>query len=141
MDIRKIFNLFSNDNEEEKLVENLETFKKTPLFKIGMFVKLIMNGINFKTQLLYFFQKSSEDMGMEELEFAGELVMYNRGWYWISQANLDDPEWVEEIKKSANDDFLVAVKLTISFFEEQEEFEKCALLKKIQNIIEESLEV
>ena len=70
MDINNIFGLFSSGSKEEEIYENLDTFKKTPLFKLSMFVKLILNGVNFKKKLLYFFQKSSEDLGLDDVDLA-----------------------------------------------------------------------
>jgi hypothetical protein len=48
--------------------------------------------------------------------------------------------WVTELKIISDENFLMAIKLSIHYFEEYEEFEKCAFLKKIQNVVEENLE-
>jgi hypothetical protein len=140
MDINNIFGLFSSGSKEEEIYENLDTFKKTPLFKLSMFVKLILNGINFKKKLLYFFQKSSEDLGLDDVDLAGEFVVYNRGWYWINQVNLEDDEWQEDILKMELDDLLVSLQLSINYFEECEEYEKCAFLKKIEDFVQKNLD-
>jgi hypothetical protein len=43
------------------------------------------------------------------------------------------------LKKIEDEYFLTSIKLSISYFEENEDYEKCAFLKKIQDFIEESL--
>ena len=140
MDINKIFGLFNDNSGRDKINENLEDFKKTPYFKIGMFKKLVMNGINFKIKVVSFFSRADEDFNTNEIDLAGEFMIYTRAWFWIEQIDWNDPEWVEDIKRSSDENFLVAVKLTIHYFEEQEEYEKCAFLKKLQDFIQENLE-
>ena len=101
-----------------------------------------MNGVNFKKQIINFFSKSlGEDEDLNGVDLAGEFMVYNRGWYWISQMDWDSEEWVTDLKDSLSEDLFIALKLSIHYFEEQEEYEKCAFLKKIQNFVEENLEL
>lgn len=141
MDMNKIFGLFSGGSEDDKIKENLDTFKKTPYFKIGMFKKLLINGLNFKKSVISFFDKSSEKIDMNDIDLMGEFMMYQRGWYWIEQIDANNETHLEDLKNSSDDDLLVALKLSINYFEGEEEFEKCAFLKKLQNLVEENLEV
>jgi hypothetical protein len=76
---------------------------------------------------------------MEGVDLAGEFMMYHRSWYWISQTDLTDEEWLNDLRRSSEDEFLTALKLSIHYFEENEEFEKCAFLKKIQDFVEKNL--
>jgi len=141
MDLNKIFGLFNDKPGEELIYENLETFKKTPKFKLGMFEKLITNGRNFKAKIVSFFSLADEVFDIQDIDNAGEFMMYNRAWFWISQFDWsEDEDWIIELKVISNDNFLTAIKLSIYYFEEYEEFEKCAFLKKIQNVVEENLE-
>ena len=142
MDLNKFFELFGNTSGDKKTEKELEDFKKTPSFKIKIFVKLVMNGVNFKKQIINFFSKSlGEDEDLNGVDLAGEFMVYNRGWYWISQMDWGSEEWVADLKDSLSEDLFVALKLSIHYFEEQEEYEKCAFLKKIQNFVEENLEL
>lgn len=142
MDLNKFFELFGNTSGDKKTEKELEDFKKTPSFKIKIFVKLVMNGVNFKKQIINFFSKSlGEDEDLNGVDLAGEFMVYNRGWYWISQMDWDSEEWIADLKDSLNEDLFIALKLSIHYFEEQEEYEKCAFLKKIQNFVEENLEL
>jgi hypothetical protein len=47
--------------------------------------------------------------------------------------------WKEDLKKHSTDEFLVAIKLSINYFEGTEEYEKCAHLKKVQVLVEKNL--
>ena len=140
MDIRKIFGLFSNDPKEEQIFENLETFKTTPYFKLGMFEKLIMNGLNYKKKIVGFFNASSEDLDLGDVEAAGDFIMYSRGWFWISQMVIDDEEWEYNLKQLSSPEFITAIKLSIYYFEGIEEFEKCSFLKQIENKVQKYLD-
>ena len=141
MDLNKFFELFGNASENEKVRKEFDTFKKTPAFKIGMFVKLVTNGMNFKKQVVNFFSKSlDKDENLDGVDLAGEFMIYNRGWYWVSQMDWDSEEWVSDLKDLISDELLTALKLSIHYFEEQEEYEKCAFLKKIQDFVGENLE-
>ena len=143
MDLNNIFSLFgAEDSKKEdlkKIEVELEMFKETPHFKLGMFHKLIMNGNLFSKQVVKFFQKSSPELDMEGVDQAGEYIMYTRAWFWIENVNLRKKEWKEALKQYLNEEFVVAVKLCISYFEDMEEYEKCAHLKKIQDFIEKNL--
>jgi hypothetical protein len=141
VDLSKIFSLFNDGPQEEYIYENLETFKKTPKFKLGMFEKLIVNGINFKMKVINFFSLSDENFDIDEIDKAGEFMMYNRAWFWISQINLDDEIWLYDLKVISSVNFLDAIKLSLYYFESYEEYEKCILLKKIQDIVKENLEI
>jgi hypothetical protein len=45
------------------------------------------------------------------------------------------------LKKASNENLLTSVKLAINYFEEQEEYEKCAFLKKVQDFVQNYLAV
>jgi len=86
-----------------------------------------------------FFSKSEEEFDLKDIDLAGEFIMYNRAWFWISQTDISSEDWIEDIGKISDEEFYVAIKLTIHYFEEQEEYEKCAFLKKLQDIVKEYL--
>jgi len=139
MDLSKFFNYFNNKNDES-IEENLSNFRKTPHFKIGMFIKLIINGLSFKKQVIMFFENSDGDLDMKDVDLMGEFMMYHRAWYWISQIDFDDEEWLNDLRRHSDDEFITAIKLSINYFEEEEEFEKCAFLKKVQDFVENYLD-
>lgn len=140
MDADKIFGLFSNEDDKNKIENDLTNFKNSPYYKLGVFKKLIMNGTIFKGNVIKFFSKSNEEFDLKDIDLAGEFIMYNRAWFWISQADISSKDWLEDIYNISDEDFYIAIKLTIHYFEEQEEYEKCAFLKKLQDIVEKNLE-
>lgn len=141
MDIDNIFGLFGfekdHDKNTKKTLDKLDSFKESPQFKTGMFKKLIWNGRSFKDQVLKFIKKSEEFIELDgDVGEAGDYMMYTRSYFWIQECNLEDEEWQDAIEYYIDEEFIVCIKLCIKYFEEIEEFEKCAFLKKIQNYTE-----
>ena len=87
-----------------------------------------------------FFENADGTLDMKDVDLMGEFMMYHRAWYWISQFDWEDEGWVNDLKRSSDENLLTAIKLSISFFEEEEEFEKCAFLKRIQDFVKNHLE-
>jgi hypothetical protein len=122
--------LYSKKDEFSKMEEEIEEWKDTPRYKMGMFVKLIINGTLFRKQLSNMFEGSNKiDIGN-----AGEFIMYNRAWYWIKNFNIEDSDWVESVKPYEEEEVIRACDLTILYFENLEEFEKCSLLLSIKKL-------
>jgi len=147
MGLSNIFALFGfpegggDSKEDKKLKADIDAYKKTPHFKLGMFYKLIMNGTNFKKQVLNFFSKTDPSLDMEGVDEAGEFMMFTRAYFWIKDFKFRSKEWKEALVKYSDEDFLKMIKLTINYFEDFEEYEKCAHLKKIQDLVEKNLKV
>jgi hypothetical protein len=142
MDLNKIFLMFGyggEDKDSKKMREELNVYKNTPHFKLGMFYKLIINGNNFSKQVLKFFLQADPTLDITEIGGAGEYMMHTRAWYWISQCKLRRKEWKEALIDHASEEFIVAIKLSIHYFESIEEYEKCAFLKKIQDFLQKNL--
>jgi hypothetical protein len=143
MALDNIFSLFGfpdkDDEERKKLEAELDIFKETPHFKLGMFHKLIMNGNLFSKQVVKFFAKADPGLDIKGIDQAGEYMMYIRAWFWIEQVKLRKKEWKEALKQYASEEFVVSIKLSINYFESTEEYEKCAHLKKIQDFVEKNL--
>jgi len=134
---------FSDDGKggktDKKTKEEIDAYKNTPYFKMGMFFKLIMNGTAFKKQVLNFFSKSDPSLDLEGIDDAGEFMMFNRAYFWIEGFKFKSKFWKEDLKKHSDKEFLTAIKLSIHYFEGTEEYEKCAHLKKIEVLVEKNL--
>ena len=102
-----------------------------------MFYKMIWNGNNFRDQIFSFFGNSNLEkdftLGLDE---ASDYIMYTRAYYWIQECNLQDKEWEEALIYYLDKELINCLKLSIKHYEEIEEFEKCAFLKKIQTFLE-----
>jgi hypothetical protein len=139
MDLNKIFNTFDkeyNTNDETSL---LVDFSEHPLFWIGGFNKIINNHLFFKQYTIKTFKNISPDINIEELEKAGEELMFRKAWNYIKSINLDKTFHVECIKLKADEQFMDNLQTSVLFFEAFEEYEKCALLKGIQDKVKEFL--
>ena len=140
MDIDRIFGTFDNSKEEENSsVSTFANFQDTPVYFVGMFRKLILNHKNFHKKLQQFLKDTDAEMAKMDLEEAGEFVVYTRSWHYISKIDLSITSHRDCLKTHSDEYLISCVKLSISFWEEKEEYEKCAHLKKIQDFLELSL--
>ena len=67
MDIKKIFELFEIEgkgvpisDDELDVIEKFDIFKDTPIYKIGMFVKIILNYNVIKNQILKYLRNQTK---------------------------------------------------------------------------------
>ncbi len=137
LNMDNIFSLFSSGEEANGVDDQVFiNFKESPAYFIGMYKKLILNNLNFNKKIVKFFKESNSDLDVDEMSDAGEWVTYNRAWHYISKINLSNEDHISSLEKH-NDPYLeTTVKLGIKFFEDEEQYERCALLKKIQDILE-----
>jgi len=104
---------------------------------IRMYKKLILNFITFGKKFL---KKLNDDLKLdiEDVEKAGEFLVYNTAWGYISNVDVNDPLHYK-ILKSHKDQYLSKyLILGIKHFELMEDYEKCAFLKKILDKLEET---
>lgn len=143
MNLNSIFDLFNNENEDKFSNDEsslLIDFHEHPLFWISGFNKIINNHVFFKKYTAKTFKNISPDFNIEELERAGEELMFRKAWDYIKYLKLDNNFHVECIKLKASEDFIYNLVETIQFFEGLEEYEKCALLKNIEDKVKEFLD-
>tara|TARA_R110001592_G_scaffold69772_2_gene214116 strand:+ start:3034 stop:3447 length:414 start_codon:yes stop_codon:yes gene_type:complete len=123
--------LFGKDDELKKMEDEIEMWKDTPRYKVGMFFKLVTNGSKLRRQIINMF----EDDKRVNVEDAGEFIMYNRAWFWLQDFNIDDNEWVEALSYYDNNQLSQSLTQSIQYFEEMEEYEKCSKLSSIVSIL------
>lgn len=130
-----IFELFSesDDLDGSNNSTTFVDFKSTPIYWIGMFKKVILNHNNFNKKVLQFFEKADQEIDLDDVKDAGEYIVYNRAWTYIENVDLNDIIHVKTVEKYADEYLDVALKLSINFFEQSEQYERCALLVKILN--------
>jgi hypothetical protein len=136
MNIDKIFDLF-NDKEPDSLKEKaqvvdvlIKDYKNHPLFWVGMFKKLIYNHEVFHLQLLKFFDKLDEGLDQIDVDRAGEYVVFTKAWEYIKKIDSNNLQHQEAIYQSSDIHLKTALELSINYFQEQEEYEKCSHLQK-----------
>ena len=144
MDLNHIFNLFGGDpkkyTDEPPSTINMVDFEKTPTYKVGMFKKIILNQHVFQKKLINMFKTPKDDYGMDGMDEVGEYIAHHRAWSYIKDCLIDDEVWQGSLQIQHDDHLETSVKLSISFFEDAEEYEKCAHLVKIQKYLKDSLE-
>jgi hypothetical protein len=145
MNLTGVFALFGfpedKNNKWEQQKKELEDFQKTAYFKVGMFKKLIRNGTLFKSQVVKFLSSSDASLDIKGIDEAGEYMMFTRAYFWIEKCKFKSKEWKEALYNHSDEEFINILKWAIKYFQDCEEYEKCAHLKKIQDIIEKNLKV
>lgn len=102
-----------------------------PLTMLKMFKKMIINYTSYNKGLTLMFKQVDPKLDVKEIERAGEAMLYERAYTYISKFKVKDKKSQEVLTSYMDSELEVAFKLAIKYFEEIEEYEKCALLKKI----------
>jgi hypothetical protein len=132
INIENIFGLFTSNDELDNGGDTVFfDFKNTPVYWIGMYKKLILNHVNFNKKITKFFEEANKELDIEEVKEAGEFVTYNRAWSYIKNIDINHKDHISAIEKYCDEYLDISLKLGISFFEQLEEYEKCALLKQV----------
>ncbi len=129
--IENIFSLFTNDDSFNENNVMHGDIKSSPVYYVGMYKKLILNHINFNKKVLNFFQKANEEFNIEDIKEAGEFVVYNRAYTYIKKIDLDIESHTSAIMYYTDEYLDTSLELGINFFQQHEEYEKCAFLLKI----------
>mgnify|MGYP001469986757 CR=1 FL=1 len=139
IDKDKLFQLFIDGKEitDDKTKEDIREFMNGPFAKIGMFVKLIQNHQVFHKKLEKFLKKEQPNYNVESTKEASEFTVFNRAWTYIKNVNIDDKDHINAIINFDPKTLLKVLNSSIKFFENYEEYEKCAHLFKIQEIVKE----
>jgi hypothetical protein len=139
IDPNKIFGLFGgkeelNSKEPINQANPLAIDFNDPFVKLKMFKKLIMNYTFYNKSLIEMFKKADPKLDVKELERAGEAMLYERAYSYIEDLNLKSRKVKKIITSSVDEELEVAFKLSLKYFEEIEEYEKCAFLKNILDL-------
>ena len=134
MDLNRLFKLFSSDEPEEKPVVVNEQLIEHPYIYMGLFKKLIINYETFSRQLFQFMRSTDSDLEVNKMEKTGVHMVYWRAYNHIEKIDLTQDFHVDTIKAYADDNFIKALNMCLQYYENIEEYEKCAFLKKISDI-------
>lgn len=137
VNLENIFGLFSHDNEDlsDGVKITYDDLKKSPMYYVGMYKKLILNHINFNKKVLTFFSKSNQEFDIKDIKDAGEYVTYNRAYGFIKSVNLEEETHIQALKFYSDEYLSTALNLGINYFTETEEYEKCAFLFKLDKVV------
>ena len=137
MDINKIFGAFGSSSRDDDGFEQptfLYTYKSDeenhPRYFIRMFIKLILNYTSYSKQLINFFGSAEPGLDLGEISQTGEMMLYERAYHYLNLIDIQDKYHIKILFEEANPKLKEALNKSLKFFEQEEEYEKCAILKK-----------
>jgi len=137
-----IFGLIEGDyntlQNAQKLSKKLEEFDNSPTVKIGMFTKLILNHQVFHEKLKKFLKQEEPNYDVSSTKESSEFVVYNRAWYYLNQVDISKREDIFAILDFNPKLLNKALESALLYFQDREEYLKCAQIFKIQQILRES---
>ena len=130
-----MFNSSSNEDENGFPHAGFLTYKSVeeenhPRYFIKMFIKLVQNYTTYNKQLIRFFGSSDPGLDTQEIEQTGELMLYGRAYEYIHKIDIQDSYHIKVLFEEADMDLEQALNKSLKYFEVEEEYEKCAVLKK-----------
>ena len=111
--------------------------------KLRCLLKVVIYGEKWKSSVVNIFSKADSDLNVKEIDEAGDFMLYTRAWFWIEQFDFNNDDCLEDLrsithtdKDSFNgSDLFISLMRAIKYFEKIEEFEKCAFLVKIRDLL------
>ena len=82
------------------------------------------------------FQMADPKLDIEDVKAAGEHMLYGRAWDYIKNYDLDDEYSQNTLEKYKSVELEHAFVSAIVHFENKEEYEKCAFLKKFLDFLD-----
>lgn len=135
--LNTFFNIL--DDESDEVRGYAENNLYSPSYKLTMFLKMMHGGEYFKNNIVNFFNKSDQDLDPQSISNAGDFIINSRSQYWINTFD-ESKEWESAIHRFDKKlELLKYLNKNILYFELLEEYEKCIIPSKIQNILKESL--
>lgn len=133
MDINKIFGMFGSDGTNQDIpapgfIKGIDD--NHPRYFLGMFEKLINNHLSYQKGLIEMFKVADSTLDVKDIGRAGENLLFNRAWEYIDKFNIEDKYSQEILTKQNTEKFIKSIKTAMVYFENEEEYEKCAFLKK-----------
>lgn len=140
MDINRIFGLFNNQQQpEDDETSLLIDFSEHPLFWISGFNKVISNHLFFKQYTAKMLKEISAEIDVKEVEDASEALMFEQAWNYIKNFKVDNSFHIDCLKTKVSNELENNLIYAIQYFENLEEYEKCALLKGVETKVKEFL--
>jgi hypothetical protein len=136
IDVNKIFDTFEEPTDSGFPGTVYIDFKDHPAYWVGMFEKTILNYENYCVKLLHLFKTASPTLNLDDVNDAGEYIVYNRAFEHIKDLNLTNKSHLDSLENRASKRLRNYLVKSIEYFITVEEYEKCAILKPIQDQVE-----
>ena len=136
MDINKIFGAFDSSSRDDNTGKISSLYIKSPLdenhprYFIKMFVKLVREYTNYGQQILNLLSKSEPSLNMNEVRQAGDIMLYSRAYEHLTNIDIHDEYHIKILFQEISPELEKALWDTLKHFEDEEEYEKCAVVKK-----------
>ena len=130
-----MFNSSSNEDENGFPHAGFLTYKSIgeenhPRYYIKMFVKLVQNYTAYNKQLVRFFGASDPKLDTREIQETGEFMLYGRAYEYLKNIDIQDKYHIKVLFEEADIELEQALNKALNYFEVEEEYEKCVVLKK-----------
>jgi hypothetical protein len=136
IDVNKIFDTFEEPTDSGFPGTVYIDFKDHPAYWVGMFEKTILNYENYCVKLLQLFKTASPTLNLDDVNDAGEYIVYNRAFEHIKDLDLTNKSHLDSLENRASKRLRNYLVKSIEYFITVEEYEKCAILKPIQDQVE-----
>ena len=133
----KIDSLFP-DEVDGKEIDISQDLENEAVMMLGMYVKLIYNHDVFHSKLKKFYEKEKIPFDVEQTKESSSFVVFNRAFNYLNQINPLDKEVTFAVLDFDSKILTRTLEQSIIYFEELEEYEKCAHIHKFQKILKES---
>ena len=91
---------------------------------------MILSYTGYSDKIIDFFASADPDIDAGNVKRAGESMLYSRAYDHITKLDIQDEYHIKILFQEANPKLEEALNLSLSYFENEEEYEKCAILKK-----------
>mgnify|MGYP001546093620 CR=1 FL=1 len=135
IDPEKIFGVFEDSAASQEKAAFMR-FQDTQVFKLGMFKKIIWNQKTIEDKMDKFLEIIPNLA--KNIEFdgdAGEFVTHTRAWAHLKDFDPSLPQAQDAANVFSDEYTTTACDLAMSFWEEREEYEKCAHIKKVKDLL------
>ena len=136
IDVNKIFDTFEEPTDSGFPGTVYIDFKDHPAYWVGMFEKTILNYENYCVKLLHLFKTASPTLNLDDVQDAGEYIVYNRAFEHIKDLDLTNKSHLDSLENRTSKRLRNYLVKSIEYFITVEEYEKCAILKPIQDQVE-----
>jgi len=129
----KVWGLFENKNQKEEIFD----YTQHPAYGLLMFKKILENTENI--QLIFNNIVGEKSINSSEIIQFQNNYIYLNAWDYLSKVDVDDENTLEAIKLFVDSSLLKYLIDICKFFEEKEEYEKCAFIKKIETSLKNNV--
>ena len=138
MDPNSIFSLFDSEPENHKVEpgKEIKNLADHPYVLLGLFTRMVLRGEEAIHNSLDFLKALNPEVDLEAISELNRYTLYLSGFNHLSKLSLEDTFHQDVLLEKAGADFLNACQKSIQFFQDREDYEKCALIKKYSDFIE-----